>query len=97
MKYELRYEGFPIDDDLHERLLLACRRFLIELGTDRPVQLLVKQIDGHVQGRVEVHLPGRWITALVQRADPVEALEAAMRTARDAITAAVDMDPTGTG
>jgi hypothetical protein len=87
MNYELRCEGFPTDDDLEEKLLLSGRKFLLAIGPDRPVRLSVKQIDGLVQGRVEVCLPGRRVSAVVRRRDPVAALEAALATVREALFA----------
>ena len=85
MDYDLNYEGFPVDDELEERLLLAGRRVVLEVGPQNPIRMTVRQLDGRVQGRVELVLPGRRITAVVWRSDPVAALSAAVTAVLSAI------------
>jgi hypothetical protein len=87
MDYELRCEGFPLDDELKETLLLRGRRIVLEAGEGLPVRMLVRQVDGRVQGRIEVSLPGRIVSAVVWRSDPVVALEAAISAVMDALAA----------
>ena len=78
MDYDLKCEGFPVDHDLEERLLLTGRRLVVEVGPSHPVRLTVRQVDGRVQGRAELVLPGRRLTAVVWRSEPVAALSAAV-------------------
>jgi len=82
MDYELRFEGFPVDDELRERLLLDGRRFVLEVAAAHPVRMAVRQIDGFVQGRVEIRLPARRVEVLVRRRSAELALGAAMELAR---------------
>ncbi len=96
MNYELRCEGFPMDEELHEELLLSGRKFVIEIGADHHVKMTVKQIDGLVQSRVEVTLPKRRISALVRRKDPVLAIAAAIDALRDALDMDFEYAATGT-
>lgn len=78
MNYELKCEGFATDDELREQLLLCGRKLVLELGDECPIEMLVKQIDGTVQGRVDLLLPNRRMSASVRRDDPVLALNAAI-------------------
>jgi hypothetical protein len=86
MDYDLRCEGFPVDEEMRERLLLRGRRIVLGVGPGRPVRMVVKQVEGRVQGRIDVTLPGRRVSAVVWRADPLSAMEAAT----DAIIGALD-------
>jgi len=85
MDYDLRCEGFPHDEDLEERLLLRGRRAILSAGSRRPVRMTVKQVDGRVQGRVEIVLADRRVSAVVWRRDPEDALGAATDAVMDAI------------
>lgn len=87
MNYELRCEGFPIDEELKHRLLLCGRDFVLEVGASYPVRMAVTQIDGLVQSRVDLTLPSRRLSALVRRKDPVRAMEAAITAIRQALAA----------
>jgi hypothetical protein len=85
MNYELKCEGFPIDEDLKHRLLLCGREFVLEIGKNYPVRMAVRQIDGFVQSRVDLTLPSRRLSALVRRKDPVVAMKAAITAIRQAL------------
>jgi hypothetical protein len=85
MNFDLRVEGFAIDDEMREQLMLRCRRVVLGVGPEVPVKATVRQIDGRVQGRVEVKLPGRRVSAVVWRADPIEAMEGAVSAVVDAV------------
>ncbi|MCP4675610.1 MAG: hypothetical protein GY854_08930 [Deltaproteobacteria bacterium] len=96
MNYELRCEGFPMDEELHDRLLLCGRKFVLEIGASHRVRMVVKQIDGLVQSRVELALPSRKISALVRRKDPIAAMKAAINALRDALDSEFSYAATGT-
>ena len=85
MNYELRCEGFPIDEELKHKLLLCGREFVLEIGERYPVRMAVKQVDGLVQSRVDLTLPSRRLSALVRREDPVLAMKAAITALREAL------------
>ncbi|MCP4603935.1 MAG: hypothetical protein GY847_26005 [Proteobacteria bacterium] len=97
MNYKLQCEGFPIDHDLYDRLLLCGRKFVLEIGANHHVRMNVKQIDGLVQSRVEVTLPTRKVSSLVRRKDPISAMEAAINALREALDAEFSYAATGTG
>ncbi len=86
MDYKLQCEGFPLDEDLRDRLLLCGRKLILKIDAKGPVQMSIKQIDGLVQSRIELVLPSRKISALVRRKDP----EVAMQAAVDALHQAID-------
>lgn len=88
MKYDLRCEGFPVDEEMRELLLLRGRRIVLGVGPGHPVQMTIRQVDGRVQGRVDVTLPGRRVSAVVWRSDPVTAMEAAAEAVLDALAEA---------
>jgi hypothetical protein len=88
MNYDLRCEGFPVDEEMRELLLLRGRRIVLGVGCDRPVQMTVRQVEGRVQGRVDVTLPGRRVSAVVWRSDPLTAMEAAADAVLDALSEA---------
>lgn len=77
MGFELKCEGFCLDDALRDRLLIAGRRALVAAGWDRPLAATIRQIEGRMQARLELVLPGRRIFSIVWRDDPVEAMERA--------------------
>ena len=85
MNYELKCEGFPLDEELRHRLLMCGREFVLEVGHACPVRMAVKQIDGLVQSRIDLTLPSRRLSALVRRKDPILAMEAAIAAIRQAI------------
>ncbi len=85
MDYDLRIEGFSMDEDLEEQLLLRCRRVVLSVGSRHPVRVNIRQVDGRVQGRVDVVLPGRRVSAVVWRSDPVKALEGVANAVIDAV------------
>ncbi len=85
MDYDLRIEGFSMDEDLEEQLLLRCRRVVLGVGSRHPVRVSIRQVDGRVQGRVDVVLPGRRVSAVVWRSDPVTALEGVVNAVIDAV------------
>jgi len=88
MKYDLRCEGFPVDEEMRELLLLRGRRLVLGVGAAHPVQMTIRQVDGRVQGRVDVALPGRRVSAVVWRSDPLKAMEAAATAVLDALSEA---------
>ncbi len=88
MNYKLHCEGFPLDEDLRDKLLLCGRKLVLKMGIKGPVQMSIKQINGLVQSRVELELPSRRVSALVRRKDP----EVAMQAAIDALHQALDSD-----
>jgi len=77
MGLELRCEGFCLDDTLEERLLIACRRVVLAAGWDCPLSASIRFVEGRMQARLELLVPGRRIFAIVWRDDPVEAMEGA--------------------
>lgn len=85
MDYDLRIEGFSMDEDLEEQLLLQCRRVVLGVGSGHSVRVSIRQVEGRVQGRVDVVLPGRRVSAVVWRSDPVEALEGVVNAVIDAV------------
>jgi hypothetical protein len=85
MNYDLKCEGFPLDEELNDRLLLCGREFVLEVGEENPVRMSIRQIDGLVQGRVEIELPQRRLSAFVRRTDPVSAMQAAIEAIRQAL------------
>ena len=85
MDYDLRIEGFSMDEDLEEQLLLRCRRVVLGVGSRHPVRVNIRQVDGRVQGRVDVVLPGRMVSAVVWRSDPIKALEGVVNAVIDAV------------
>lgn len=91
MDYDLKCEGFLADDELEERLLLDGRRLVIAAGPCRPVRMILRQIEGRIQARVEVLLSSRRLTAVVWRFDPESALAAAV----DVLLEALDTLPGG--
>jgi len=86
MNYDLRCEGFPVDEEMKELLLLRGRRIVLGVGAGHPVRMTVRQVEGRIQGRVDVTLPGRRVTAVVWRSDPIKAMEAAADAVLDAIS-----------
>ncbi len=78
MEFDLRCEGFCADDALRDRLLVAGRRAVAAAGWDRPLNAAIRLIDGRMQARLELKLPGRRIFSIVWRDDPVEAMEKAV-------------------
>ena len=86
MGFELKCEGFCLDDSLKDRLLIAGRRAVVAAGWDRPLKATIRLIEGRMQARLELFLPGRRIYSIVWRDDPVEAME---RAADALISAAV--------
>jgi len=86
MNYDLRCEGFPVDEEMRELLLLRGRRIVLGVGSGHPVQMTVRQVDGRIQGRIDVTLPGRRVTAVVWRSDPVTAMEAAADAVLEALS-----------
>lgn len=88
MNYQLRCEGFPVDEELREALLLRGRRIILGVGPGYPVEMTVRQIEGRIQGRIDIALPGRRVTAVVWRTDPVIAMEAAVEAILDALSEA---------
>ena len=88
MGFELKCEGFCLDDALRDRLLVAGRRGVVAAGWDRPLVATVRLIEGRMQARLELFLPGRRVFAIVWRDDPVEAMERAV----DALVAATSGD-----
>ena len=85
MNYDLRCEGFALDEELQERLLLQARSVVLNANSDQKVNITVRQIDGRVQGRIEVVLPGRKISSVVWRSNPVDAVAGAARAVTEAI------------
>ena len=85
MDYDLRIEGFCLDEEMKEELLLRCRRIVLGVGAGHPVRAAIRQLEGRVQGRIEVALPGRRVSAVVWRSDPVEAMEGAANAVIDAL------------
>ena len=85
MDYDLRIEGFSMDEDLEEQLLLRCRRVVLGVGSRHPVRVNIRQVEGRVQGRVDVVLPGRRVSAVVWRSDPVNALEGVVNAVIEAV------------
>ncbi|MFO8072994.1 MAG: hypothetical protein R6V85_14060 [Polyangia bacterium] len=85
MDYRLTCEGFPPDDELREQLLLRGRSVVLHTGGHSPVRLSVKQVEGRVQGRVEVILPDRRLSAVVWRAEPLAAIEDAAAALLDVL------------
>jgi hypothetical protein len=85
MDYDLRCEGFPVDEEMRELLLLRGRRIVLGVGPGNPVQMTVRQVEGRVQGRIDITLPGRRVSAVVWRSDPVSAMEAASDAIIDAL------------
>jgi hypothetical protein len=88
MNYDLRCEGFPVDEEMRELLLLRGRRIVLGVGPGHPVQMTVRQVDGRVQARIDVTLPGRRVSAVVWRSEPLAAMEAASDAIVDALTEA---------
>jgi hypothetical protein len=91
MEFELRCEGFWLDDALRDRLLMVGRRAMVASGWDRPLSALIRHIEGRMQVRLELQLPGRRIFTVVWRDDPVEAMEKAV----DALVCAAFGGPEG--
>lgn len=79
MNYQLRFEGFGLDEELREKLMQCVRDFVLRIGPDHLLEVAVKQVDGLVQSRVEIALASRTLSALVRRKDPVAATEAAIQ------------------
>ena len=77
MGLELRCEGFCLDDTLEERLLIACRRVVLAAGWDCPLSASIRFVEGRMQARLELLVPGRRVFAIVWRDDPVEAMAGA--------------------
>jgi hypothetical protein len=88
MGVELRCEGFCLDEELEERLLIACRRIVLASGWDRRFAATIRLVEGRMQARLELFVPGRRIFSIVWRDDPVEAMEGAVEA-----LAAVVADP----
>ncbi len=95
MDYELQCEGFSLDEEFNDRLLLCGRKFVLEMGESHPVRIGVKLIDGLVQARVEILLPTRRVSAIVRRKDPVQAMQCAVDALRDAVMNEVSYGATG--
>jgi len=91
MGLELRCEGFCLDENLEERLLIACRRVILASGWDCPLAASIRLIEGRMQARLELFVPGRRIFSIVWRDDPEEAMDGAA----DALVAVVGDLPTG--
>jgi hypothetical protein len=89
MGLELRCEGFCPDEILEERLLFACRRAALAAGWDSPIAASIRLIEGRMQARLELFVPGRRIFSIVWRDDPVEAMEGAV----EALVAVVGEPP----
>ena len=85
MGLELRCEGFCLDESLEERILIACRRVVLAAGWDCPLAASIRLVEGRMQARLELFVPGRRIFSIVWRDDPEEALEGAV----DALVAVV--------
>lgn len=85
MNYELQCEGFPLDDELEDRLLLCGRQLVLDVGGNHAVRMAVKQVDGLVQGRVELALPRRRLSVIVRRQDPIAAMQAAIGALRETL------------
>jgi len=93
MGVELRCEGFCLDDELEERLLTACRQIALATGLDRRFAATLRLVEGRMQARLELFVPGRRIFSIVWRDDPVEAMEGAV----EALAAVVDDPREGAG
>jgi len=93
MGLELRCEGFCLDDDLEERLMIACRRVVLASGWDCPLAASIRLVEGRMQARLELFVPGRRIFSIVWRDDPEEAMEGAV----DALVAVVGDLPIDAG
>jgi hypothetical protein len=78
MEFELKCEGFCLEDALKDRLLIAGRRAVVAAGWDHPLIATIRLIEGRMQARLELFLPGRRIYSIVWRDDPVEAMERAV-------------------
>jgi len=78
MEFDLKCEGFCPDDALKDRLLIAGRRAVAAAGWNRPLTASLLLIDGRIQARLELLLPGRRIFSIVWRDDPIEAMEKAV-------------------
>ncbi len=85
MDFDLRVEGFSLDEKMREELMLRCRRVVLGVGSGLPVRAAIRQVEGRVQGRIEVQLPGRRVSAVVWRSDPIEAMEGAVSAVIDAV------------
>ena len=85
MAYELKYEGLSPDEPMEERLLLQCRRVVVETDAESQVSFLVRLIDGKVQVRAEILFSGRRLSVVVWRSDAEAALRAAVDAALDAV------------
>ena len=87
MNYDLRVEGFSMDEDLKEELLLRCRKVVLGVEPGCPVAVSIRQVEGRVQGRIEITLPGRKVSAVVWRSDPLSAMDSAAQAVMDAVGA----------
>ena len=78
MGCQLQFEGFRLNDEVRDELMLRVREFAGRLGKNYPVQVAVKQVDGMVQSRVELALSQRTVSAVVLRKDPLHATQIAI-------------------
>lgn len=85
MNFDLLVQGFAIDEEMREELMLKCRRIVLGVGSGVPVRATIRQVEGRVQGRIEVRLPGRRVSAVVWRTDPLDAMEGAVDAVMDAV------------
>jgi hypothetical protein len=86
MSYKLQFEGFGLDDALREKLMLCVREFALQIGSDYPLQVAVKQVDGMAQSRVELAMSQRKVSAVVLRKDPLIATQVAIDALSDIVT-----------
>lgn len=95
MNFDLLIQGFSIDEEMREELMLRCRRIVLGVGSGVPVRATIRQVEGRVQGRIEVRLPGRRVSAVVWRTDPMDAMEGAVDAVMDAVGRGEDLEGFG--
>ena len=92
MNYDLRTEGFSLDEDLREELLLRCRKVVLGVEPGCAVEVTIRQVEGRVQARIEISMPGRRVSAVVWRSDPLDAMDSAAGAVLDAVGVPLDGD-----
>lgn len=95
MAYELKYEGISPDEALEDKLLLQCRRVVVDMEPESVVKFIIRQIDGKIQARVEVVYAGKRLSVVVWRNDPEAALGAAVDATMEAAASRSMVGPIG--